>query len=138
MKDAEMSERRNVSRYCVYTILHRQRLDDIFQADGTGEAEEKKAWREGQRLFLEARKDGEQMPVLFNAADVGGGLIYYAFLKDVEVDEGEPSTKYAFTQLTKLENNPQLSSLKLKSSNRPLSNDYIRPYAVCYTPSFVR
>lgn len=132
-----MSERRDISEYCVYTILHTQKLDDIFQAGGASKEEEKKAWKEGQRLFLEARKNGEQMPVLFGAADTGSGLIYCAFLTDVEVDE-EYSTKYEFAQLTKLENNPPLSSLKLKSTNRPLSRDYIRPYAICHTPSFVR
>ena len=133
-----MREHRKISKYCVYTILHKEKLEDIFRADGASEAKERKAWKEGYRLFREARKDGEQMPVLFGAADTGAGLIYYAFLKDVELDEEEPATKYKFTQLTKLETNPPLSSLTLKSTNRPLSNDYIRPYALCYTPSFVR
>lgn len=133
-----MSERRNISEYCVYTILHKQKLKDFFEIDGAGEAKENTVWREGRRLFLETQKHGEQMPVFFGAADTGAGLIYYAFLKDVDVDDEEPSTKYKFTQLTKLENNPSLSSLKLKSTKQPLSNDYIRPYAVCYTPSFAR
>lgn len=132
-----MSEQPNVSRFCIYTILQRQKLDTFFQDDGTGNGQEQKVWKEGQRLFLESRKDGEQMPVLFGAADTGSGLIYYAFLTDVEVDE-ETDTKYEFAQLTKIENDPPLSSLKLKSTNKPLSNDYIRPYALCYTPSLVR
>ncbi|MGH3086895.1 MAG: hypothetical protein ACRDSJ_06200 [Rubrobacteraceae bacterium] len=133
-----MSKRSNISEYCVYTILHRRRLDGIFETEKAGEAKEKNVWREGERLFREARKNGERMPVVFSAADVGGGLFYYAFLEDVDIDEESSSTKYKFARLTKIEDNPPKSSLKLKSSGRALSDDYIRPYAVCHTPSFVR
>lgn len=133
-----MSENQSISRYCIYTMLHKQKLEEIFRSSGVGEAKEKKAWKEGQRLFREAQENGEKMPVLFNAADTGGGLIYYAFLKAVEVDEDDFSTTYKFAQLTKLEDKLPLSSLKLKSTNQPLSNDYIRPYAICHTPSFIK
>ncbi len=133
-----MSERSNISEYCIYTMLHRQKLDDSFRGEGADESKENKVWREGRRLFREARRNGERMPVLFSAADTGGGLIYYAFLEDVDIDEEGSSTKYKFAQLTSLEDNPPLSSLKLKSTKRALSDDYIRPYAVCHSPSFVR
>jgi hypothetical protein len=133
-----MSEKQSVSQYCIYTMLHKQKLAEIFRSGGVGEAKEKKVWKEGQRLFLEAQKNEERMPVVFNAADTGGGLIYYAFLAAVEIDKDDSSTTYKFTQLTKLEDKLPLSSLKLKSTNQPLSNDYIRPYAICYTPSFIK
>lgn len=118
-------------------MLHKQKLDDFFAKGGSGEAGEKKLWKEGHRLFIEAQKNDLDMPILFSAADYGSGLIYSAFLKSVELDPDIYTTKYKFVQLSKLKESLPLSSLRLKSSGKPLSDNYIRPYAICFTPPFV-
>ena len=132
-----MSKIQDISPFCIYTMLHKQKLDEIFVNGGAGEATEKKLWKQGQRLLLEEQKDESDMLVFFSAADIASGLIYFAFLKSVEVDEELTRTKYKFSELTKLEESLPLSSLKLKSTGEPLSDSYIRPYAICYTPSFI-
>jgi hypothetical protein len=130
-----MSE--NLSRFCIYTILHTETLNKIFRDGGDGKAKENTKWKEGQRLFLEAQKNDLQMPIVFAAADVEGGLLYSAILMDVQVDEEESSTTYKFTRMKPLADKPSRSLLILKSSSKALSEDYIRPYAICYTPSFI-
>jgi hypothetical protein len=127
----------NLSQFCIYTILHTETLNKFFHDGGDGEAKENTTWKEGQRLFLEAQKKGLQMPIVFAAADVEGGLLYSAILKGVQVDEDESSTTYKFTDMKPLADKPSRSSLTLKSSGKSLSEDYIRPYAICYTPSFI-
>jgi hypothetical protein len=77
------------------------------------------------------------MPVVFASADLTDRLIYYATLKDVEINESDLTTTYEFTGLQKIASHLPLGSLKLRSTNRALSDNYIRPYAVCLTPSFV-
>lgn len=65
-------------------------------------------------------------------------LLYYAILRDVEIDEANYTTRYTFTDLTPIEGDYPLSSLRLRSSNRPLSDNFIRTYAICHTPAFIQ
>ncbi len=128
---------RNLSPCCVYTIRHPQDLDEAYRGGGSGGFTENKVWKTGQRLFLEAKRDGQRMPVIFASADVTTALLYHAVLSDLVLDEEDSTTSYRFTHLERVEGNLPLSSLRLRSTNRPLSDDYIRPYAICYTPSFI-
>jgi hypothetical protein len=78
------------------------------------------------------------MPIIFAAAEDGPkGLLYYAMLEGVETDSLNQTTAYKFTELKEIPARPPLSSLRKKSDGRPLSDDFIRPYSICYTPSFV-
>lgn len=126
-----------LSPFCVYTIRHSETLDEIFRSGGSEEFEENTTWKTGRQLFLEAEDGGMRMPVIFAPADVGDKLLYYAVLTRVEVDYENGNTTYAFTDLTPIEGDHPLSSLKLRSSGRPLSDTFIRPYAICVTPSFI-
>ncbi len=98
---------------------------------------ENTTWKTGLKLFLEAKRSGQRMPVIFASADVTDKLVYYATLGDVEIDEAGGTTKYAFNELKPIEGDLPLGSLKLRSTKRPLSNNFIRPYAICLTPSFI-
>lgn len=126
-----------LSPFCVYTIRHRQSLDEVYRLGGNDTFEENTSWVTGRRLFLEAKESGMRMPVIFAPADVGDKLLYYAWLSDVELDDTNQTTRYTFTELTPIDSDYPLSSLRLRSSNRSLSEDFIRPYAVCHTPSFI-
>jgi hypothetical protein len=127
-----------ISPFCIYTIRHHQDLDEAFRSGGNGQFMENTMWNTGQRLFLEAKKYGQRMPVIFASADITDRLIYYAMLKDVEINESDSTTTYEFTGLHQIVSHLPLSSLTLRSTNRPLSDNYIRPYAICLTPSFVK
>jgi hypothetical protein len=126
-----------LSPFCIYTIRHSERLDEVYRAGGSNEFEENTTWKTGRQLLLEAKDRGMRVPVVFASTDVTDKLIYYAMLSRVEVDHENATTSYAFTDLTPIEGDHPLSSLKLRSNRRPLSDKFIRPYAICLTPSFI-
>lgn len=144
MSNALLTERKlrrmsqSLSPFCIYTIRHQKDLDEAFRSGGNGQFTENTTWNTGYRLFLEARKNGQRMPVIFASADITDRLIYYAMLKDVDVNEADSTTTYEFTGLHQITSHRQLSSLRLRSTGRSLSDNYIRPYAICHTPSFIR
>jgi hypothetical protein len=133
-----MNDGETISRFCVYTILHSDTLKAALGNGGRGAATEKHVWITGKELFDEARRNGIRMPIIFAAAEDGPkGLLYYAMLEGVETDSLNQTTAYKFTELKEIHARPPLSSLRKKSDGRPLSDDFIRPYSICYTPSFV-
>jgi hypothetical protein len=114
-------------------MRHTDQLEDVYEnKDGSDTFKENKRWVEGERLFRESQRNNEQMPILFTAAEKEGGLLYYALLDAVEVDDG--TTTYSFSGLTPFDEERPKSSLVKKSDNKPLSDRYIRPYAICFTP----
>lgn len=127
----------SLSPFCVYTIRHQKDLDEAYRAGGSGGFTENKVWKTGHRLYLETQRDGQRMPVIFACAAETDKLLYYATLSDLTIDEANSTTSYRFTDLEPIKGDLPLSTLKLKSTNRPLSDNYIRPYAVCHTPSFI-
>ena len=127
----------NLSPFCVYTIRHQQDLDEAYRGSGSGRFTENKGWKTGHRLFLEAQRNGQRMPVVFASADVTDKLRYHALLTSMELDETNYTTTYEFTHLEPVTGDLPLSTLRLRSTNRPLSDNYIRPYAICHTPSFI-
>jgi hypothetical protein len=80
-------------------------LDACFRGGGAGSFTENKKWTTGSKLFGAGLAAGEHMPILFAAAERDSGLIYWAVLSDVVVDDGDPgqgigpSTTYSFAQL---------------------------------------
>ena len=126
--------------FSIYTILHADDLRRIHEAGGAAERSEKKPWVSGARLLSEATGDGRRMPILFGDAAFIEGVIYYAFLTDVRVmgDRNEGPTQYAFEGLTPVSPPIPKREMTLRSSGQPLSDNYIRPYAIVHTPAFAR
>ena len=106
-----------------------------WESVGRGEAREQKPWRRGSEIFEEATRQGTIVPVIFSAAEATAGLIYYGPLERVDVDEDQ--TSYAVGRVHALPEAYPLSSLILESTGEPLSDSYIRPYAVCQTPALL-
>lgn len=133
-----------LSEYCVYTIKHSKELQHIASGDGRGKAFENKAWVTGSRLFGEAEATGRRLPIVFAAAEEWSGLIFWALLTDVTIDQGDrgsgrkPRTSYAFESLTEIRPPRAMTDLTVASTRRPLSKDSIRPYAICLTPLWLR
>jgi len=128
------------SKYCIYTIRQSDWLDERYQVNRAGTVTEGKSWKTGQELFNAAQADGETMPVVFAAAESITGLIYWAKLTSIAIKESGTGaeTTYTFTDLTPIGPGHDLSELTLRESRRPLSDNYIRPYAICDTPIWVR
>lgn len=130
-----MNEKDTISEFCIYTMRKSDNLQYIYLGDGAGKFSEKKIWRTGHALFQQAREENKKMPIFFSAAEEDSGLIYFAFLESIEIMDSV--TTYSFSNLNEIDEPKPLSSLKLRSSQRPLSDNYIRPYAICDTPDFL-
>jgi hypothetical protein len=90
------------SPFCIYTIRHHQDLDEAYRSDGNGRFTENTTWNTGNRLLLEAKKDAQRMPVILASADITDKLIYYAMLKDIEINEANSTTVYEFIGLQQI------------------------------------
>jgi hypothetical protein len=126
-----------LSSFCIYTILHSDTLRRQAADGGRGELTEHKAWKMGSQLRAEAERSGEQMPIVFADADGYIGLCYWATIDNIEVDYERRQTTCRYSNLREITPPKQLSALRLKNGNRRLSDDFIRPYAICHTPSFL-
>ena len=74
--------------------------------------------------------------MLFSAAEADSGVIYWAFIDAIQLDDG--TTTCCYSDVRHVAPARPLSSLRLSSTGRPMSIDYIRPYAICYTPDYVK
>lgn len=101
----------SLSTYCVYTMRHTDCLVNALQEGGVGTVTENKRWVRGEELFRQARRNDERMPVLFAPAERDGGLIYYAFLDTVCVEDADSKTTYSFSGLTPFDEERPKSSL---------------------------
>ena len=123
---------------CIYTIVHTETLDKMYREGGQGEIVERKPWVSAQRLLTTAKKQNKTLLVLFAPAEATSQLIYFAKLEDVKIGK-DKSTKYRFSGLTPFKKpRPLKSSLIVVSTERPLDPYFIRPYAICRTPEFLK
>jgi hypothetical protein len=121
--------------YCIHTFRHSANLAAQANAGGTHELIEHKRWVTGCRLWVEAKRADDQMPILFSAAEEHTGIIYWAIIDRVEVDERKTTCRYF--DLRGIAPARQRSEVQLRAGNRPLSDSLIRPYAICWTPNFL-
>jgi len=128
-----------LSPHCVYTMRHSDELTRVGVSGGATYSENKN-WKAGAEIFGRASALGERVPIVFSAAERDSGLIFWALLTDVDVQpragDDQPQATYAFESLQPIEPALPQSTLRLRAG-RPLSDAYIRPYAICETPSFV-
>ena len=124
----------------IYTMRHSRELELGFTA-GKGSLLEHQAWTTGQKLFAEAAREGRRLAIVFSAAEADSGLIFWGVVDRIHVarhDDGTAETRCDYSGLTRIEPARPLSALTLKSKRRPLSDNYIRPYALCVRPSFIQ
>jgi uncharacterized protein YeaO (DUF488 family) len=121
---------------CVYTIRHPDDLAAHSKMNGSRECTEKRRWVNAAALARLAKNAGKRLPLLFADATNCSRLIYWATLEDVRVTD--VGTRYKFSQLTRLPKGHSPQELILTSKNKPIDADFIRPYAICYTPNFLK
>ena len=127
-----------VSPVCIYTIVHSDRLDDLYRKGGKGTITENRNWATANRLLQEAQRNNIRMLVLFAAAEYTRDLIYYANLEAIRIDKKDSSsavTAFRVSELTPFKG-PKLkkTSLIVKSTGRGIPDGHIRPYVICKTP----
>lgn len=78
------------------------------------------------------------MAIVFAGADhTEPGLIYWAIIEDITINEVNLSAICTYANLRPINPLKRLSALRLLKSGRQLSDADIRPYRICQTPSFL-
>jgi len=128
-----------LSSSCIYTLLHSGRLREQAKEGGRQELTERnKPWRRGSQLWAEAERACDRMAIVFAGADdTEPGLIYWAVIDDITINEENRSTTCTYTNVRPIRPPKPLSALRLLKSGRQLSDADIRPYRICQTPSFL-
>ena len=124
-----------LSDYCIYTIKH---SDDLHKTENTGRAGtyvERRRWASANRLLEKAQQEGRLLPIVFAPAEKTNPLFGWALLDKIIVEGGE--TRYSFSELRPFPEVRHKSSLKKRNGER-LSQNFIRPYAICRTPAYLR
>jgi hypothetical protein len=121
-------------RFCIYTIAHPDKLQAAERA-GKGRFPEKKAWKTGHRLWSDAKTDGIAMAVVFADSTDCSRLTHWGIIKKIAINaEG---TLCLVKDVKKIKGRHSPQELILKSTGRRIAPNFIRPYAICQTPSFV-
>jgi hypothetical protein len=94
---------------------------------------EGKRWVTGHSLFVKANAGDKDMPLIFAQY---APLTFWAVARDIKLSSD--STTYRFTDLQKIFGRHQRSDLILMNTNKHLTNDFIRSYALVRTPPFLR
>lgn len=127
---------RPLSEFAVYTIRLSSDLDAVFKTGGAGQFTEHRKWTTALRLFDQAKQMRRTLPVIFAGGECIDGLLYWAIITALKASDS--STTYSFAGLRRLDSKPPLSSLRLRVTGDPLSDNFIRPYAIVHTPAYVR
>jgi hypothetical protein len=125
---------REFTDFCIYTIKH---SDDLAK-HRSGTFPEKRTWVTAQRLLDEARrsKPKKVLPIIFSPAEGTKHLYGWAVLR--KIDFTPEGTSYTFEKLKRFKKpQPLQTALKKKSNRKPLHKNFIRPYAICFTPDFL-
>ncbi len=84
---------------------------------------------------ISSRTGASRSPL--SGAEKNTGLIYWATIDDITIDEESRTTACTYSDLRSIVPYKPKSSLRLRSTGQPISEDFIRPYAVCRTPAFL-
>lgn len=126
----------SLSETCIYTIAHGTKLASAAERNKPTTFLETKPWVTGLRLWRQATDNDLRMPIVFADAADCSELIYWGILSDVSIDKR--STEYAVSQLQRIQGRRTPQQLRLKSTGKPIAANFIRPYAICLTPEFLR
>lgn len=117
--------------FCVYTIKHSGDL-----AEGrSGTFHEQRAWTTARRILEQAARQNELVAVVFAEAERTDNLVAWAVLTDVQITGG--GTDYTFSNLVRFKKPLRLKNALRKRNGEPLSENLIRPYAICGKPKFI-
>jgi len=119
--------------YAIYVNASVERIRAASRGDSpSSPIVEGKRWAGGHKLFAEARATGQVLPLIFAQY---APLTFCAEAASIELDNA--STTYAFRNLQEIIGRRR-SNLTVESTGAPLSDDFIRSYALVRTPSFLK
>jgi len=124
---------------CIYAVRHSVALKKDLEF-GSSRFIEQKPWASALEFLARAKKTGRRLPIVFAHSERIDGVRYGALIDEIEVaspdEAGNRTTTVCCSRLVRLEKKHPLRDLQLKSSKQPLSDDFIRSYAICYTPQW--
>jgi hypothetical protein len=126
--------------YSIYSMRHSSTLKEAAERGGTSDFDEGRRWVLGRKLLLAARDAEEALPIIFASAEITDRLLYWGIVTGIwtaEDEETRPGTRYSVARLRRVPGELPLSYLRLRSSGKQLSANFIRPYAICHTPDFI-
>ena len=126
---------RSLSDNCIYTIADAKGLAKAAIGGGAVSFAEKKAWVTGFSLWQAAAAAHLQMPVLFADATDCSRLLYWGLLEKIQIERD--GTKYSVDRIRKLKGSHRPQELVLRSTRKTIAPGFIRPYAICVTPTFL-
>lgn len=126
----------NVLDRCVYTIVEKSRLWAASRHGAASDAlTEGRRWVAGRKLLDEAKASDKAVALLFADAADCSQLIAWGLLDSVEIHDR--TTDFRFRDLRAVtRHSPQ--ELVLVSTGETIAPGFIRPYAICETPDFLR
>jgi hypothetical protein len=125
-----------LASWCVCAIKCRLDLDAAV-TNRKATFVEQKRWTVAARLLDTALRNGEDVPIVFAAAEETDELIAWGLLEKVDVNEH--STTYTVSSVQSFDGRcrPRKTILRKRSDGLPLSARFIRSYAICATPPVV-
>lgn len=128
------SKHARLSDLCVYTIKHSDDLRATFASGGRGTYTERRRWVRAKQLLDEASRTGNRLPIVFAPAESTFDLSAWGLLDEIILTE---TTSYTFSDLRMFAPQPRKSTLRKASDGKALDDWFIRPYAICVTPSYL-
>jgi hypothetical protein len=132
----EVPETHCITDSCVYTIIDGKELNRLFKTRGTCSFKEKKRWVTAESKWQKGRSENLNMPILFGDAAHCSHLLYWGLLTELEVRDG--GTSFAVDHLRKISGRRETQDLALLSTGKNIAPGFIKPYAICYTPRFLK
>jgi hypothetical protein len=120
--------------YAVYTILNSDTLRKMARKKTPHSTRETKRWVTGGLVFNEARRQGQEMVILYADANHCSKLLYWGRITDLNVTSD--GTHYTVADLTPVSLR-RTQELVLKSTNACIAKGFIRPYAIVRTPPYI-
>jgi hypothetical protein len=121
---------------CVYTIVNIKVIEQSQNnKDMSGSFIEKKSWKKAFDLKNQALQEDKLFLLMLADAAIINGVVAIAVIEEIEL-LADGGTKVSFSYAHWLREIPPLSKLRLLSSGEFLSDRFIRPYALCFTPEF--
>jgi hypothetical protein len=124
-----------LSTFCIYTIARPDKLA-AARKEAASYFEEHHCWTTGCRLWHEADADDLDMAIVFGDATNCSRLIYWGILTNVIPGEGE--AHYRVKSMRKFRGMHSPQELVLRSTGETIAPGFIRPYAICRKPSYLR
>lgn len=123
---------RQFSDHCIYTIRAYDQLLDWAIGGGEGRFQINQRWTTAAGLLETAKKAGEVLPIIFARAQATGHVVSLAHLTKIVIREERSVVSFNELRFLPVPFSKELVTLR---TGKPMSWDFIRPYAICKTPA---